>query len=178
MPLKLNVGLSKKVGLPDYGSLGASCHLEVELTGTSLDNNLEGFHAKVARAFSACRQAVADELARHDPDGRQQPANGSRAHNGAVTPAQSVGGNSNGQQTQCTGSALHRASTKQLDYARQLAGQIRGLGVRQLDRLADSMFGKPVADLSSLDASGLIDTLKSIKAGETDLGSVLNEEGA
>ena len=31
MPLKLTVGLSRKVGLPNYGSLGATCGLEVEL---------------------------------------------------------------------------------------------------------------------------------------------------
>ena len=31
MPLKLNVGVSRKVGLPDYCSAGASCNVEVEL---------------------------------------------------------------------------------------------------------------------------------------------------
>ena len=41
MPMKLNVGLSKKVGLPDYGSLGASCHVELELDSTLLATDLD-----------------------------------------------------------------------------------------------------------------------------------------
>ena len=43
------------------------------------------------------------------------------------------------------------------------------LAVRKaLDQLADRLYGKRLADLSSVEASGLIDTLKAVKAGEVD----------
>src|SRR5688500_9625723 len=64
MPMTLNVGLSKKIGLPDYGSLGASCHVELELDSALLSTDLDSFHSKVKQAFVACSQAVKDELYR------------------------------------------------------------------------------------------------------------------
>lgn len=178
MPIKLNVGLSKKIGLPDYGSLGATCHLEVELSGDLLEDDLEGFHQRVQRVYTACRQAVSDELARHrqasEAQAAAQPAEAGRrrmrANNGHS------GGATNGSRR--TGSAVHRASAKQLEYAAQLAGQIRGLGEGRLETLSQRMFSKPVADLSSLDASGLIDALKAIKSGQIDLGQALSGAAA
>ena len=35
MPMKLNVGVSRKVGLPDYGSVGASLQPQMELDAGS-----------------------------------------------------------------------------------------------------------------------------------------------
>jgi hypothetical protein len=63
MPLRLNVGVSKKVGLPAYSSIGASCHLEVELENGLL-RDPAGFRDQVQGAFAAARRAVDDELAR------------------------------------------------------------------------------------------------------------------
>ena len=65
MPLKLHAGVSKKMGLPSYGSLGASCHVEVDLDGSLLGEDLDAFHQRVQDTFIACAQAVNDELARH-----------------------------------------------------------------------------------------------------------------
>jgi hypothetical protein len=63
MPLKLNVGVSKKLGLPAYSSIGASCNVEVELD-SGMVHDPDGFHAQVRVAYAACRQAVHDELVR------------------------------------------------------------------------------------------------------------------
>jgi hypothetical protein len=161
MPLTLNVGLSKKIGLPDYGSLGATCSVAVELPGSLIFDDLETFHKRVRDAYVACAQAVNDELARHqgaDPPARQ---NGNGSSPKAADPEPQ---NGNGR----------TATTKQLDYARQLAGQIRGLGIRRMETLCERMFNKALVRLTSLDASGLIDTLKAIKAGDVDLDKVLN----
>src|SRR3954468_2144283 len=70
MPMKLNVGVSRKVGLPDYGSVGASCNLELELDSGLLEHDLDGFHARIRGAYVAAHQAVHDELARLQAPGK------------------------------------------------------------------------------------------------------------
>ena len=193
MPMKLNVGLAKKIGQPDFGSLGASCNVEVELDGNLLRSDLEAFHNHVRNAFTACRQAVQDELARHQaqpinngtavragniPSASQtngngvQNGNGNHGGNGSHGSTNGNGTNVNGANG--NGSGSYRASSKQMEYIQQLARQIKGLGVRRLDTLAQNMFRKPVAGLTSLDASGLIDTLKAIKSGEINLDNALS----
>jgi len=64
MPLRLQIGLQQKVGLPDYGSRGASCQVELELDGQSLDRDPAGFQQQVARLFDACQESIRRELAR------------------------------------------------------------------------------------------------------------------
>ncbi len=63
MPLRLNVGVTRKLGLPTYSSIGASCSLDLEVD-SGLLRDLPGFHAQVRDAFVAAQQAVNDELAR------------------------------------------------------------------------------------------------------------------
>jgi hypothetical protein len=172
--MKLSIGLSKKIGLPDYGSLGATCNLELELDQSLIvSDDLDGFHDRVRRTFVACRQAVEDELAHH----KTARASGRSTESGqtaSARPRANGNGRENGNGNGRDSSDGRRASQKQIDYAQQLAGQIKGLGVRRLESLAQKMFSKPLADLSSLDASGLIDVLKDVKSGAIELAAALN----
>ena len=104
-----------------------------------------------------------------DADGAaHQPASRSPRNNG--------NGNSSytNHNSQGNGSSNHRASQKQVDYLHQLARQIDGLGLRRLESLCQKLHGKPTAELTSLDASSLIDTLKAIKDGRLSLASALD----
>ncbi len=180
MAMRINVDV-EEIGLPDYGSLGASCNLEFELDHALLQNDLEGFQQRVRSAFAACRQAVQDQLAREQhaagatPGARTNGSANGKTSSG-TTPYNGVSGN--GYSNGVSGNNGHTASEKQLTYLRQLAKQVPGLGVRRLEALAQRMHGKPVAGLTTLDASGLIDTVKAIKAGQIDLDGVLEGQPA
>ena len=157
MPLKANIGLSKKVGLPDYGSLGASCHIEVELDASLLDSKPAEFQNHVQRIYQACSEAVESQLA-------DQKTNS----NGQQTHMLQVSSNGNHSVEQNNGSNRFQASEKQLAYIHQLATQIQGLSPSKLTDLAQQMFHRPLSQLDSLDASALIDSLKEIKAGRLE----------
>jgi hypothetical protein len=153
MPLKLNVGLVKKVGLPNYSSLGASCHLEVELDSRLLEDDPESFQDQVRQAFVACQHSVEDELSRQRttpaPDGQAAPA-----ANGDSTVT-------NGQ-----GHAVHTTSRVASDRRPPTAAQIRALQSIadrfQLDLAVELQSRSGVEQLEELsvrEASRLIDEL-------------------
>jgi hypothetical protein len=85
--MKLNVGVSRKVGMPDYGSIGASCNLELEIEASLIDKDLDGFHSQVHRAYQAAHQAVHNELARlqtaGNPQSKQPSHQDTRSHAGS-----------------------------------------------------------------------------------------------
>ena len=155
MALKLSLGLARKVGQPDYGSLQASCHVEFELDGSLLKSDLERFHQHVKNAYVACSQAVHDELGRQQSAGSngkkpQDAGNGKTPSNGSA--------NGDGGKPRSTRSAT--------------SSQIRAIhaiSARQQVDLAQVLYdrfgaGRP-EELSISEASELIDELKSAASG-------------
>ena len=166
MPLRLTTNISRKIGLPNYSSLGASCGVELELDASLLASDPDGFCEQVCHAFSACRQAVDEELARHST----QALAGGNQHHSDSRAGHPVG---NGDtQNECSNG--QPATRRQLGYLRQLAGQIPGLGLRRLGELINWAFGTGAEDLTNRNASELIDALKRIKEGKLDLRAAFN----
>ena len=68
MPIKLNVGLSRKVGQPNFGSVGACCNVDIELDQQTIRDDPQVLHRRVQEAFAICRQAVEAELSQSHSD--------------------------------------------------------------------------------------------------------------
>ncbi len=64
--LKLNVGLNRKVGEPNYGSRGGSVNMEVELDN-SLMQEPERLRETVSKLFAMVRQSLEQELGGEAP---------------------------------------------------------------------------------------------------------------
>ena len=80
MPLELIAGISKKLGLPGYSSVGAICHMELELDSRLIQEAPEAFLAQVREVYALCAESVDEELAR-------QQALRNPAESAAETPA-------------------------------------------------------------------------------------------
>jgi len=163
MPMKLNVGLTKKLGLPHYSSVGATCQVEIELEQSLVFLDLDAFYERVRKVFTVCRQSVAEELAhqRVSVTGGESIAPPDPQHTN----------NGNGSYLSDDG---RPASRQQLSYVERLAERIPGLSGGRLESLAQKLFANSLAELSSQAASELIATLKDIKAGKVDLRASLN----
>ena len=137
--MRITVGLTKKVGLPDYGSLAASCQVESSEFSAGLSSG--EFSRRVQQAFDACRQAVEDELGR-----RQQGS--------AETQLPTNGRSTDGQ-------GARPATPKQLSALRGMTAKRRLSREEQIRVFG----GKPIDDLSMAEVSAAIDRLKGGPAG-------------
>ena len=153
MSLKLNVGVSRKVGLPDFGSIGASCGLEIELDAGLLDRVDDSFERRIREAYAAAERAVGDELARLHPASASVPPE-ARPHPASPrleAPSSRPGGPTRGRREP------RPATPNQLRAIRSLAGRLR-LDLPAL--LREQYHASRPEELSLAQASGLIDTLK------------------
>ena len=167
MPTKVSVGLSKKQGRPDYGSIGASCHVELELDGQILDGDLARFRQHVRRAYVACRETIEDELTRDlstnaAPNRLNGNGHSATSGNGNGFDRYRVNGHesNNGNGRSSNGRSPRQATSSQVKAIHAIAG--KRIDVSRL--VKDRFNVQHPDDLSISDASTLIDELKAAQS--------------
>ena len=135
--IRLNAGISRKVGEPNYGSRGASVNVELELE-SAVVNDTEALHEKIRTLFALAKRSVDEELGMSTSGG---------------TPGQPTANGTNGGQN---GTASRPATDGQ---KRAVWAICKKLGLDQ-DQEAQATFDRPVSQLTLPEASQLIDRLK------------------
>jgi hypothetical protein len=167
MPLKLNVGVSKKLGLPEYSSIGANCNIELEVDSMLIHTDLDGLHLQIRGAFIVAQQAVNDELARlqsQSAPSRISPettASVQGQRDGSEGPADVAKGRTNGVPARNGGASRRTgkpATSSQvraiITIARKQHADLEGL-------LRDEYSVARPEDLTLAQASQMIDMLKA-----------------
>jgi hypothetical protein len=149
MPLKVNVGLTRKVGESNYGSRGASVNVEMEMD-SGLVAEPDQLKERIRQFFGLVRASLAEEM---DGNGHHQDANGD-------TQGADQGSNGNGQD-QDTGQRTDSPRPATQSQVKAIFAICRSQKV-DMKRLLQDRFriGRP-EDLNIKEASILIDELKS-----------------
>jgi hypothetical protein len=180
MPVKISLGLNKKVGLPNYSSLGANCQVECELDNAVVQEGPERFQAEAERLFDLCREAVEEELARETATNGKPyaAANGFKTAGGR--PAHSCASEASHDVACPPASESELAdiglTERQLKFIQDLATQIHGLGIRRLPALVAIQFDKNLTELTSVEASRLIGLLRQVRSGSLRLEPLLEQD--
>ena len=149
MPVRINVGVAKKVGQPNFGSAGATCNVEFELDGGFDNGSTESFQDAVRRAYAACREAIESELTTQEQGLEPQLADQHQSPATYRTANQTSLGTQPRGATPSQVRAIHAISNHS--------------GISLADVLSQFNVSRP-DDLSIRDASSLIDQLKELAA--------------
>ena len=136
--LKLNVGLSRKIGEPNYGSRGASVNIEAEVDSTTVRDPAV-LKNRIRRLFQLAKESINEELHRDSDTSASTTSNPNRNRNGSKTQSRRPATNS---QVRALKAICERSRTN-------LVALIR-------DRFSYNR----AEDLSLSEASKLIDELK------------------
>ena len=139
--IKLNAGVSRKVGEPNYGSRGATVNVELELESSAAQDT-HVLHDRIRKLFAIARDAVAEEL-------------GLSMQTGAPLASQPAVANGNG-------ASVRHASEAQIRAINAICSRLG------LDPHAEShhRLGRSIQDLTLPEASTLIDQLKQVQDGQ------------
>jgi hypothetical protein len=154
MPLKLNVGASRKVTDNNYGSRGASVNLEMELD-TTLVTDPPKLQEKIRHLFQVARTSLAEEIngGSHHGNGHAGPSS-----NGNQPSGDRPAANGNGAQHGPREAASRRSTASQCKALHAIA---RAHGINLGDYLRSHYQARRPEDLTIRQASEAIDGLKT-----------------
>jgi hypothetical protein len=144
MPVNVNVGFSRKVGEPNYGSRGASVQLELEIDRVTLDDPAR-LQTEIEAIFERVHRAVEQQLER--PATPPSEGDGARV----APPSQAP---TNGHRPG------PRPATPNQVRAMEMIARDRGVDLVHL--LHTKFDGRQADELSTVEASVFIDFLKSL----------------
>ena len=175
MSVKLNIGLSRKVGEASFGSRGASINLEVELDNGVL-NDPGQLRDRVQDLYVLARQSVDEELQRPAEVGPSEPSHTNGNEHGRISPTANGNGHKNGHtndrvtngHSPTNGNGhINGNAPGRIEVARATQSQIRAIfaiskrqGLDPHTVINDRYRVHKMEELTIREASALIDDLK------------------